>query len=281
MQVPHRLRRRADRADDAVGHARRVHRHPAGRGGRPPHPLPRRGDQRRAHERFPRIDDSEIYKGVVVASGITSAIPVLEWFIADADYNADRRPTRQPTSTARRSSPTTARSSTTSQVNIRGASTQTAPKLNWKFEMAKNHDLSLPGLVEPVDEFAMQADFSRRLARPGAAGVGHLRDGRRHVNTQMFPVRTQRNAQFQGLYMYLDLFDGTWRDREGYSDDQFFKAGARRVRRDPAARGVPVREEEPRRTATSPTSEGVPRRHRRHGHHHDATTCSPTPTSRR
>ena len=44
------------------------------------------------------------------------------------------------------------------------------------------------------------------------------------VNTQVFPVRTQRNSAFQGLYTYLDLFDGTWRDREGYCNDQFFKA---------------------------------------------------------
>ncbi len=38
-------------------------------------------------------------------------------------------------------------------------------------------------------------------------------------------MRTQRNAQFQGFYTYLDIFDGTWRSREGYSGDtQFFKA---------------------------------------------------------
>ena len=38
-------------------------------------------------------------------------------------------------------------------------------------------------------------------------------------------MRTQRNGAFQGLYHYVDLFDGTWRDREGYGADQFFKAG--------------------------------------------------------
>jgi hypothetical protein len=40
----------------------------------------------------------------------------------------------------------------------------------------------------------------------------------------VFPVRTQRNGAFQGIYNYLDLFDGTWREREGYDDNQFFKA---------------------------------------------------------
>ena len=36
---------------------------------------------------------------------------------------------------------------------------------------------------------------------------------------------SEATPQFQGLYTYVDLFDGTWRDREGYSDKQFFKAG--------------------------------------------------------
>ena len=89
--------------------------------------------------------------------------------------------------------------------------------------MPRDHDIRCTGLVEPVDEFAMQAECSdgshgRRqalLGRLPAAGM---------IDTQMFPVRTQRNATFQGLYTYLDLFDGTWRDREGYGDDQFFKA---------------------------------------------------------
>ena len=44
------------------------------------------------------------------------------------------------------------------------------------------------------------------------------------INTQVFPVRTQRNGAFQGIYNYLDLYDGTWREREGYDDNQFFKA---------------------------------------------------------
>ena len=70
----------------------------------------------------------------------------------------------------------------------------------------------------------MQADFSDNShGRPLLAWDAYRDAG--VVNTQVFPVRTQRNAPFQGLYTYLDLFDGTWRDREGYGDDQFFKAG--------------------------------------------------------
>ena len=40
----------------------------------------------------------------------------------------------------------------------------------------------------------------------------------------MFPIRTQRNGAFQGVYNLQDIYDGTWREREGYDDKQFFKA---------------------------------------------------------
>ena len=173
--------------------------------------------------RFPRIDDTAIYQGVVAASGITSAIPVFEWFIADADYNVIlANPTAEIDKKAVLAYNGTVYDNV--QVNIRGEVTQTAAKPSWKFEMAHGHDLDMPGvLIEPVDEFAMQADFSdhshgRALLSWDSYKLGGV------VNTQILPVRTQRNSAFQGLYTYLDLFDGTWRDREGYSNDQFFKA---------------------------------------------------------
>ena len=46
--------------------------------------------------------------------------------------------------------------------------------------MAHDHDLDMPGvLVEPVDEFAMQADFERPLPRPGPPVLGRLQARRR------------------------------------------------------------------------------------------------------
>ena len=176
-----------------------------------------------ATTRLPRIDDTIIYRGVVAQDDVTSAIPIFRWFIADADYNAI---TGNPTADIIRTAVLAYGGTVYDNVlvNIRGQGSESTPKPNWKFEMAKNHDLDMPGLlVEPVDEFAMQADYSdvahgRSMLSFDAfqrAGV---------VNTQVFPVRTQRNGAFQGIYNYLDLYDGTWREREGYDDNQFFKA---------------------------------------------------------
>ncbi len=171
----------------------------------------------------PRTDDSSPYKGVVVANGLTSAIPVIEWFMPEADYSLI---TTNPIIDITRPAVIAYNGSVFdgSAVSIRGESTQTAPKPNWKIELPQNHELTLPGTVDPVDEFAMQADYGdSSRGRPLLAWDSYATAG--VVNAQVFPIRVQRNSQFQGLYTYVDIFDGTWRDREGYSDDQVFKGG--------------------------------------------------------
>ncbi len=171
----------------------------------------------------PRADDTIVYQGVVAASGVTSDLPVLEWFIADSDYNAI---VNNPTADISRGAVLAYDGNVMDNavVNIRGAASQTTAKPNWKFELPKGHELAIPGhLADPVDEFAMQGDFSDKShGRPLLSWDAYQTAG--VVNTQVFPVRTQKNGQFLGLYTYVDLFDGTWRDREGYDGDQFFKS---------------------------------------------------------
>ncbi len=109
--------------------------------------------------RNPRVDDSWNYKGVVVANGITSAIPVLEWFIADTDYNEIyNSPTADITGPAVLAY--NGQVFDNIHVGIRGESTQTLAKKSWKIEMPRDHDIQISGAIEPVDEFAMNADFS-------------------------------------------------------------------------------------------------------------------------
>lgn len=173
--------------------------------------------------RVPRADDTIGWQGVVARNGVTSAIPVFEWFIADADYNAI---TGNPTADITRSAVISYNGTVIDnvQVNIRGQGSQDAPKPNWKFEMPRNRPLDFGALLaDPVDEFAMQADYSDKshgrstLAWDAFATAGV-------INAQLFQMRTQKNAQFHGLYTYMDLFDNVWREREGYDDKEFFKS---------------------------------------------------------
>jgi hypothetical protein len=172
---------------------------------------------------FPRVDDTITYEGVFVVNGLTSNLPIFEWFIPDGDYDElVDNPTVDIDKKAVLVYDGTVYDNV--QVNIRGKKSQTAPKVNWKFEMPQGHDFDMPGfLVEPVDEFAVQADWSdhahgRTILGWDAYGLAGV------ANMEIFPVRVQRNGDFQGLYRYMGLFDGTWREREGYEDDQFFKA---------------------------------------------------------
>ena len=65
-------------------------------------------------------------------------------------------------------------------VSIRGESTQNAPKVSWKIEMPQEPRRStFPGTVDAGRRVRHAGRLDRQLARPSAAGLGLLRDGRR------------------------------------------------------------------------------------------------------
>ena len=171
----------------------------------------------------PRVDDTIVYRGVVVPHGITSPIPVLEWFIADSDYNFM---VANPLDEIVRMGAIAYNGQVIDnvEVNIKGHASRQNPKVSWKFHTPQGYDLVMPGLlVDPVDEFDMQADWADKAhGRAILSWEAYQRAG--IVNHQMFPIRTQRNGAFQGEYSLQDTYDGTWREREGYDDKQFFEA---------------------------------------------------------
>jgi hypothetical protein len=173
--------------------------------------------------RSPRVDDTTGYHGVVVPNGITSSIPVFEWFISDADYNLM---VNNPETDITRTGAIAYGGDVIDnvQVEIKGHASQRDPKVSWKFHLPQGHDFDMGGqLIEPVDEFDLQADWSDKShGRSIISWEAYERAG--IINHQMFPIRAQRNGSFQGLYNFNEVFDGTWREREGYDDQQFFEA---------------------------------------------------------
>jgi hypothetical protein len=173
--------------------------------------------------RYPRLDDTIVYQGVVAADGITSAIPELQWFIADADYSAI---TGNPTADIERPAVLAYGGVVIDNVtaSLHGAVSRTSPKPNWQFKTPQGHDFDIPGvLADPVDNFLMQAEWSdHSYGRSLLSWDAYRKAG--IVDTQSFPIRSQRNGSFMGLYKYQDQFDGTWRDRNGLADDQLYKA---------------------------------------------------------
>ncbi len=176
-----------------------------------------------ASTRSPRVDDTINFRGVSVPHGISSPIPVLEWFLADADYNLM---VNNPEQDIVRNGAIAFNGTVIDNVamNIKGHASQKDPKVSWAFEFPQNHELEMPGLlVAPIDEFDMQADWSDRAhGRAILSWDAYQRAG--VVNHQMFPIRTQRNGVFQGAYSFQEDHDGTWREREGYDNHQYFEA---------------------------------------------------------
>lgn len=176
-----------------------------------------------ATSRSPRVDDTTDYHGLVVPHGVTSTIPVLEWFISNADYNLM---VANPEDEISRQGAIAYGGQVIDNVEmeIKGHASQRDPKVSWKFHLPQGHDLDMGGLLlDPVDEFDLQADWSDKShGRSILAWDAYQRAG--VANHQMFPVRAQRNGAFQGLYGFNEVFDGTWREREGYDDQQFFEA---------------------------------------------------------
>ena len=173
--------------------------------------------------RFPRADDTIVYQGVVAADGITSAIPEFQWFIADADYSAI---TGNPTADIERTAVLAYGGVVIDNVtaSLHGAVSRTAPKPNWQFKTPQDHDLDMPGiLADPVDNILMQAEWNDHSYGRSLLGWDAYRKAG-VVDTQSIPIRTQRNGSFMGLYKYQDNYDGTWRDRNGLSDAQMYKA---------------------------------------------------------
>ena len=204
---------------------RHLHRHHPRRGRRPPDPLPRRGHQRHRHHPLPpRRRHHHLPRRRRAERRSPARSRCCEWFIADADYNAiTGNPTADIVRPARHRLQRHGLSTTSTSTSA-GTARRATPKPNWKFEMPQNHDLDMPGLlVEPVDEFAMQADWSEVAHGRSHALVGRLPAGRCRQHPDVpGPHAAQRRVP--GHLHYLDLFDGTWREREGYDDNQFFKA---------------------------------------------------------
>jgi hypothetical protein len=176
-----------------------------------------------ATTRSPRVDDTVVYRGVVVPHSISSPVPVWEWFIAPADYTTM---VNNPTTDITRYGAVAYNGTVYDNVEmeIKGHASQNDPKVSWKFKTPSGYDFDMPGLfVEPVDEIDMQADWSDRShGRAILSWDAYQRAG--FLPHTMFTVRTQRNSAFQGIYNLQETYDGTWREREGYDDNQFFEA---------------------------------------------------------
>jgi hypothetical protein len=173
--------------------------------------------------RYPRADDTTTYDGTVVLDpGLTSQIPILHWFIDEADYEqciCDDRPGCHlfTDDTEPAVLYFDGRLYDAAQVRVRGQSARNWAKKHWKFFLPQGHNFEAPGLIErSVDNFNLQSSYADKTWMREVLAWESFRDAGAPYN-QTFHTRVQRNGDFFGLYVFLEDTDADWTVRNGLS----------------------------------------------------------------
>ena len=164
---------------------------------------------------FPRDDDTVTYTGTaVIDPGLTSSLPILQWFMDPADYAAGLAHKHTDDT-----EPCVLYYDGTVydgvQTRIRGQSAREWAKPPWKFFFPQGHNFSAPDLIlQPVDTFNLQSSYSdKSYAREILAWETFAATGA--PANQVFPMRVEQNGSFFGLYNWLEAADADFVRRTG------------------------------------------------------------------
>jgi chitodextrinase len=168
----------------------------------------------------PDPSDSIRYLGVVVTNpAVVSNLPVIEWFMDDAVYNDLLANHRYDDVQGLAILAYNGTVYDNARMNVRGNSSRSFAKVNWKVEMPVGHELDMGSkLPYTLDEFAIQRDpdayADLSWATIAAAGARSL---------SIQAVRTQRNGAFWSVGRLMEVEDGTWRKAQGVDSWAIYK----------------------------------------------------------
>ncbi|MGB7347434.1 MAG: lamin tail domain-containing protein [Pirellulaceae bacterium] len=97
-------------------------------------------------------------------------------------------------------------------------------KKSLKFELPDGYriDIGSEGSYG-IDEFGIQADYGDwTVVTPDMSW--DVFNNETESFTSSFFTRVESNSDFYGLFRFQELYDGTWRDANGYGDSEFYKA---------------------------------------------------------
>ncbi|HEX7133299.1 MAG TPA: CotH kinase family protein [Iamia sp.] len=174
---------------------------------------------------FPEADDEALHRGVVVARPpVATDLPVIDWYIAPADHQALMT---QLGSKTYRPAVLAVDGVVYDGVRVRlqgGDITQAQPKKNYRFKMAKGHDLVAPALSErPLEEFVLDAEFGDTLGIRSALAWGVV-DAAGGPTVAHDKVRLERGGAFEGLYTFFEEYDEEWMEANGVEDGLLYES---------------------------------------------------------
>ena len=176
---------------------------------------------------FPRADDTVLYTGTaVIDPGLTSTLPILQWFMDPADFAAAlAHKLNDDTEPCVLYYDGTVYDGV--QVRVRGQSARQWDKPPWKFFFPQGHNFSAPDLIlQPVDTFNLQSSYSdKSYAREVLAWETFAASGA--PANQAFPMRVEQNGSFFGLFNWLEAPDADFVRRVGLPETGArYKAGS-------------------------------------------------------
>ncbi|QDT08933.1 DUF4347 domain-containing protein [Planctomycetes bacterium K23_9] len=172
--------------------------------------------------------DTINYLGVVVDDPdlANNSLPVFQWFVDPAQFDElmtdlFETNTKIPTVIAFGDQVID-----NAEVRIRGSASRFFDKKGFKIELPKGYELDLgDNATQPVDEFGLVADFAD-WSVTSAQISWEIFNAETESQTSTFFTRVEQNGDFYGNYRFQELYDGTWRDANGFGDEgaEFYQA---------------------------------------------------------
>jgi hypothetical protein len=173
----------------------------------------------------PRDDDTVTYTGTaVIDPALTSALPILQWFITPQDYQElfDHKDTdiTEPCVLF-----FDGQIYDGVEVRMRGQSSRAWPKPPWKFFFPQGHHFKAPDLIDrAVDTFNLQSNYSDKSYMREILAWESFRDAGSPFS-EIFSMRVEMNGTFFGLFSWLEAADNGWLKRnELDTAGSFYKA---------------------------------------------------------
>lgn len=166
---------------------------------------------------LPGSDDTINYQGYVVQNvGVTSQVPILQWFMEDEQRDemiANHSFDDQEFDTVIAYGNTVFDNA---KVHIKGGVKRVFPKKSFAFDLPKGHKLMIDGeMTRAVDEFHLDADYIDPSGTTVTVGWQIAKESGLDTQ-QVFKIRLQNNAAFYGVYTFLEEDDKSWRELFGY-----------------------------------------------------------------
>lgn len=168
-----------------------------------------------ATNRWPLVGDAAPWLGAVVQDpSVTSALPVLQWFVQDPAWHIRTNGGGNNLNTTAAFLHFDGRFYDGAQVRVRGQSASQWRKPHFKFDFSKGHEFLWSAGQEAVSEFNLQSTYSDKAYVRQALAMETYRDAGAPYS-ETFPVRVQQNGKFYSVALWLEQPNRTYLERQG------------------------------------------------------------------